>query len=312
MTKRKIIILIAIIIGILGLFFIFKPKKEIVKAPEIQATTVLVRTAEKGNLKKFLDLYGELKAENEVELTSPVTGKVLRFNRIEGQRVSRNQSVVLIDRFEVGARYAPAPVRSPVNGVVTRILVSEGNDVGIGTPVAMVGNINRLEAKIQVPEIYVPEIKIGQTVYFRTRAIPDRTFKGKIIRRDLSLNPETRSLTVRAMIPNTDHALFSGIFAESYIFTEEAKNIYVVPESALAKTKEGQDAIFINQNDVAVLRPIKIALRYRDLVAISEGVSEGEEMIVFGREYLSEGTPIRVLQEEIPETNKSIKDTTSV
>ena len=303
-SKIKITV---VIVGIVGLFvYRFKgPKAD--KTEIDRRTTVLVQKAEPTKLQRFLDLYGELKAENEVSVTSPVSGKVLRFNRLEGERVLRNQAVVSIDRFEVGARYAPAPVTSPVSGVVTRILVSEGEDVTMGTAVAMVGNVKVLEAEIQVPESYAPEVKIGQKVYFKTRAVPDRTFEGKITRRDLSLNPATRSLMVRAKIPNADNVLFSGIFAESYIFIEEVTNVYVVPESALAKTKEGQDAIFINENEVAVLRPVTISLRYRDKVAISEGVNEGEEMIVFGREYLSDGAPIRPLQETIE--NTSIKST---
>lgn len=266
-------------------------------------TTVLVRKAEYSSLQRFLDLYGELKAENEVSITSPVTGKVLRFNRYEGDVVRRNQSVVSIDRFEVGARYANAPVASPVSGVVTRILVSEGADVTVGTPVAMVGNINTLEAVIQVPENFAPEVKIGQKVYFQTRAISGRIFEGKITRRDLSLNPETRSLTVRAEIPNKDNVLFSGIFAESYIFIEEVTNVFVVPESALVKNKEGQDAVFVNENEIAVQKPINIALRYRDQVAIDSGIEEGEEIIVFGREYLSDGAPIRPIPETTSESS---------
>lgn len=308
MKKMLIISMVILLIaGAVG-FKIYKDKQSAKTIRTVDnRTTVLVQEAKAGSLQRFLDLYGELRAENEVELTSPVTGKVLRFNRLEGSPVRRNQSVVSIDRFEIGARYAQAPVASPVDGVVTRILVSEGADVGIGTPVATVGNINTLEAIIQVPESYAPEVKIGQLVYFRTRAIPDRTFEGKITRRDLSLNPDTRSLTVRAEIPNKDHVLFSGIFAESFVFIEEVTNVFVVPESALTKTKEGQDAIFINENEIAILRPVEISLRYRDKVAIASGVKEGEEMVVFGREYLSDGAPIRPLQQE---ENEEADDTT--
>ncbi len=298
---KKILILL-VVVGVLGGVFYFRTSQQPSQTRRERMvdnrTTVLVRKAEPGTLQRFLDLYGELKAENEVSVTSPVTGKVLRFNRLEGDRVTKGQSVVSIDRFEVGARYAAAPVASPVSGVVTRILVSEGADVGIGTAVAMVGNVNTLEAVIQVPESYAPEVKIGQTVYFKTRAVPDRVFEGKITRRDLSLDPTTRSLSVRAMIPNRDNALFSGIFAESFVFIEEATNVYVVPESALTKTREGQDAIFINVDEKAVLRPVEIALRYRDQVAIGSGISDGDEMIIFGREYLSDGAPIRPLSEQ--------------
>lgn len=305
MTKKKIvIILVVIVLGFVVLKLVNKSDTKTNK-DTILRTTVLVRKAKPGTLKKFLDLYSELRADKEVQLTSPVTGKVLKFNRIEGDKVSRNQAVVSVDRFEVGARYAAAPVLSPVTGVVTRILVSEGADVSVGTAVATVGNIDELEALIKVPENYAPEIKIGQSVFFQTRAVPDQIFEGKIFRKDLSLNPQTRSLTVRAKIPNKDHRLFSGIFAESYVFVEEATNVFVVPDSAIATTKEGLPAIFVNQDGVAVLKPIKIALSYRDQVAISEGVKEGEELIVFGREYLSEGALIQAIQEQEEEQTES-------
>ena len=302
-SKSKIIIAIIILVAVGLATYRILSNRKVDKKEVDNRTTVLVQKAAAGSLQRFLDLYGELKADNEVSLTSPVTGKVLRFNRYEGESVRRNQSVVSIDRFEVGARYAAAPVASPVNGVVTRILVSEGADVTIGTPVAMVGDINKLEAIIQVPESSAPEVKVGQKVYFKTRAIPNRIFEGKITRRDLSLNPETRSLTVRAEIPNKDHVLFSGIFAESFVFIEEATNVYVVPESALAKTKEGGDAIFVNKDEIAVLTPVEISLRYRDQVAIASGINEGDEMIVFGREYLSDGAPIRPLPQVSEVTN---------
>ncbi|MGL4394470.1 MAG: efflux RND transporter periplasmic adaptor subunit [Brevinema sp.] len=298
MTKKKLIIIIAVVL--LGGFLFLRGTSgnKSNKQDNTLRTTVLVRSAKAGTLKKYLDLYGEIKAENEVELTSPVTGKVLRFNRLEGQSVGRGQAVVSIDRFEVGARYAAAPILSPVSGVVTRILLSEGADVTVGTPVAVVGNIDRLEAQIQVPENLAPEVKVGQSVYFKSRSIPDRTFEGKITRRDLSLNPSTRSLTVRAMIPNRDRGLFSGIFAESYVFVEEATNVFVFPDSSLTKTKEGLPAVFVNQDGRAVLKPVTVALAYRDEIAISDGLVEGDEVIVFGREYLSEGAGIQVIYED--------------
>lgn len=298
LKKRTIIIIVAVVVLAVGIgIFLGTRNKGTEKGPQERITTVLVRKAEKSTLKRFLDLYAEFKAENEVELKSPVTGKVMSFSRLEGQKVARGQGVVTIDRFEVGARYAPATVQSPVSGVVTRILVSKGEDVNVGTSVAVVGNTDNLEARIQVPEVFASEVKIGQEVLFKTQAVPGRIFTGKITRKDLSLDPTTRSLTMRVMVPNPDHTLFSGIYAESFIFIEEARDVYVVPDTALSTTKEGQPAIFVNNNGIAVLRPVKIALRYRDQAAISEGIQDGDEMIVFGREYLSEGAPIRALFE---------------
>ncbi|MGL5721864.1 MAG: efflux RND transporter periplasmic adaptor subunit [Brevinema sp.] len=266
-------------------------------------TTVLVRPAEKSSMKRYLDLYGELRAENEVDITSPVTGKVQNLVRMEGDSVGRGQSLMTIDRFEVGVRYAPATVATPVGGVVTRILVNKGEDVIVGKSVAVVGNPDMIEAVIKVPESSAAEVEVGQEVFFQSRSISNQTFTGKIVRRDLSLDPTSRSLTVRANIPNKDRSLFSGIYAESYIFVEEATNVYVVPDSAITKTPDGKDAIYVSIDDKAELRPVTISLRYRDQVAISEGINDGESLVVFGREYLSPGVAIRPLDEKTVNSN---------
>lgn len=307
-SKKTLTVLALCVIGFIG-YRIFTTKKAAdANRNRERITTVLVRKAEKSSLKRFLDLYAELKAENEVQITSPVSGKVMRLSKLEGQSIGRGQSVLTVDRFEVGARYAPATVQSPVAGVVTRILVSEGEDVTAGKAVAVVGNPNRIEAVIKVPESSAHEIKIGQDVFFQSRSIPDRVFQGKVTRRDLSLDTASRSLTVRAMLSNTG-GLLSGIYAESYIYVEEATNVYIVPDSALTTTQEGKDAIYVSINDKAELRPVTIALRYRDQVALSEGIQEGDQMVVFGREYLSPGVAIRPMEETIKETTSGLIQT---
>ena len=302
-NKKRIFIIIGVAAVVLIAYRIITVNRANQAPSRERITTVLVRTAQKSSMKRFLDLYGELKAENEVEITAPVTGKVQSLVRVEGDTVARGQSIMTIDRFEVGVRYAPATVAAPVNGVVTRILVTKGEDVTVGKSIAVVGNPNVIEAVIKVPESTAAEVKLGQEVFFQSRSISNQVFKGTIVRRDLSLDPTSRSLTVRANIPNKDRTLFSGIYAESYIFVEEVSNVYVVPDSAITTTPEGKDAIYISVNDKAELRPITISLRYRDQVAISEGINDGESLVVFGREYLSPGVAIRPLDEKTVNSN---------
>ncbi|MGL5253749.1 MAG: efflux RND transporter periplasmic adaptor subunit [Brevinema sp.] len=305
-NRKTIFIIIGIVIFIVLVFRVISTRNAGKANARQRITTVLVRSAQKSSMKRFLDLYGDLKAENEVEITAPVTGKVQSLIRIEGDTVGRGQSLMTIDRFEVGARFAPATVASPVNGVVTRILVNKGEDVTVGKALAVVGNPNIIEAVIRVPEASAAEVEVGQEVFFQSRSVGDKIFKGSIVRRDLSLDPSSRSLTVRAIITNQERTLFSGIYAESYIFVEEVTNVYVVPDSSITKTPDGKDAIYVNINNKAELRPVTISLRYRDQVAISEGINDNESLVVFGREYLSPGVAIRPLDEKTVNSNSAV------
>lgn len=295
MEKRLLFFLVTfLLLG--GIFYSCGNKKEGRKKDEV--VSVLVGSVKKREMKKFLDLTGQLVGREEVKVFSDLPGKVASIKVKEGQYILKDGIIAYIDRSQVGMEYALAPVKSPISGYILSIYVVPGQLVAAGSvPIASVGNLKNMDVVISVPERYINEVNIGQKVYLKVSAYPDRVFEGEIYRRDLAVDPLSRTLTVRAAISNPEGKLFSGMYGDVSILLRHEKSIIVIPTSALIKTEDGDDAVYINENNRAVVRKVKVAFTYKDEAAISDGLKEGEEIVTFGREFLKNGTPINPLRE---------------
>ncbi len=295
MSKKPILIIFILVVLIPGLYSCGQKKR---KWGKEQTVSVLVDTVKKKEMKKFLDLTGQLVGREEVKVFSDLPGKLASIRVTEGQYVAKDMIIAYIDRSQPGMEFALAPVRSPISGYVLSVYVVAGQLVSAGTiPIASVGNINNMDVIISVPEKYISEINIGQKFYVKVTAYPDEIFEGEIYRKDLAIDPVSRTLTVRGKIYNTKGRLFSGMYADVSILLRSESSIIVVPMSAIIKTENNEDGVYINDKNKAVIRKVKIAFTYKDNAAIAEGLSEGEEIITFGREFLKDGTPINPIRE---------------
>lgn len=261
------------------------------------AVSVIVQKLEKGKLEQYLNLSGGLSARDEVNIYPDVNGKIANITKLEGKFVYKGEAVMYVDRFQVGAEFALSPVKAPLSGYVTRIMVSIGQNVSPAVPVASVGNIDKIDIMIYVPESKINEVQLGQKVYISVPAYPDKKFVGIIYRKDKAVDPLSHTLLVRASIDNTTKELLPGMYSDVSIFVRSAENVFVLPNSAIFK-KDKDYFVYVNITNTAVLKKVEYLFEYLDQVAIKSGLNEGDELIVFGREFLKEGSPIKPIYEE--------------
>ncbi|MFC1504118.1 efflux RND transporter periplasmic adaptor subunit [Spirochaetota bacterium] len=284
--------------------------------------TVVVEKIEKGSLDKFLKLNGTLVARNATGVYPDVPGKVASIKKFEGKEVKKDEVIMLIDRALIGANYKLSPVKSPVKGYITSLNVSIGSSVGPQMPVAAVGDIEQLDLHINVPERWVPEIKDGQEVIFSVPAMPGEEFIAKVYRKDYAINNMSQTLLVRATLPNHNKKLLPGMYADAAIRTRSAKNVFILPTSALVRM-EDKTFVYVaslsgipreaeNENDktnkggegkketiTALLKPINVLFIADTKAAVLEGLSENDDIVVFGKEFLTEGAPINAIREDV-------------
>ncbi|MGC8766014.1 MAG: efflux RND transporter periplasmic adaptor subunit [Brevinematia bacterium] len=293
---RKSLTLLLLLVFVVLAFYSCGQKKG--KWGKEQVVSVLVDSVKKKEMKQFLDLTGQLVGREEVKVFSDLPGRVASIRVVEGQYVAKDTVIAYVDRSQPGVEYALAPVKSPISGYVLSIYVVPGQLVSAGTvAIASVGNINNMDVIISVPERYVKDIKIGQKIYLKVTAYPDEIFEGEIYRKDMAVDPVSRTLTVRGKIYQSKGKLFSGMYGDVSILLREEPSIVVVPMSAIIKTEDNEFAVYVNENKKAVVRKVKIAFTYKENAAILEGLREGEEIVTFGREFLKDGTPINPLKE---------------
>lgn len=315
-----------IILLVLCMIFLSCKKNKKSASRRESAISVLVASPIKQSLDEYLNLSAEIKATREVEVSADVSGRVANILRYEGSFVGRGETIALIDRFVIGANYSYAPARSSIAGYVTKTYVPVGASVSASTPIANVADIRELEVEIQVPERSVADIKLGQKVYVNIPS-SDKVIEAIITKKDFAINPQTRTLTVKALIDNREQILLPGMFSDTSILLNSATNNIIVPNSAIFMDDLGRSYIYVVEDKVpnnkvdgvdvnaskeyrVYQREIDVLFTYKDKVAIRSGIEEGEEVVMFGREFLKDGSLINriendpfILEFVTPQTN---------
>lgn len=303
-----------LILLILSMLLISCNKQENLQRKETPIS-VLVAAPIKQNLNEYLDLSAEIKAIKEVEISSDVPGKIANILKYEGSFVRKGETIALIDRFVIGANYSYAPARTPIAGYVTTTYMAVGASIAASTPIANVADISQLEVEIQVPERSITGVELGQAVFIRVPSSPNKEIEAKITKRDYAVNPSTRTLMVKALIDNKDRLLLPGMFSDVSILLNSADNVFVIPNSSVFSDDLGKNYIFVVKEDSAVprdgnisentdsqyrayTREVNILFTSKDKVALSSGLEEGEEVVMFGREFLKDGSLINRIEND--------------
>ena len=124
-------------------------------------------------------------------------------------------------------------VRSPMDGIVDRRLVGDGEAVNPGQPLYSVVNLDTLELAAKVSAHHLPSVKVGAPVVFQLDAYADRRFEGVVARVEPMADPATRQLTVYVRLPNARHELVGGLYATGLLVGERSVDAVTVPTGAL-------------------------------------------------------------------------------
>ncbi len=110
-------------------------------------------------------------------------------------------------------RLSKHTIRAPFNGIVGIRLLSAGAFVSVGTAIVNLEKIDTLKLDFKLPELFLADVQVGQTVDVIVDALPGRTFQARIYAIDPQVDVNGRALQVRARLPNTDLVLRPGLFA---------------------------------------------------------------------------------------------------
>jgi membrane fusion protein (multidrug efflux system) len=190
-------------------------------------------------------------------------------------------------------KLAKTRICSPLQGTVKEKRLTAGDYVRNGSPLLWIVRADPIKLSFTVPEKDVGKLKAGQDVQFRVDAFPDREFKGRISTIYPSLEEKTRTLQAEALVPNNDGRLKPGLFAKVTLFTGVARDIVLVPVTAILY-EDSRTKVFVVDGDKAKERSVKIGSKQGEYVEISEGLQKGETVVVAGQNNLAEGVKISV------------------
>lgn len=170
---------------------------------------------------------------------------------------------------------------SPVKGIVTKRLVTQGTYVQTGMPLLEVADLSTIWVDTDIYQYEVPWIKVGQKVEMSLAYLPGETFAGQIDYIYPFLNGATRTVRVRLRFPNPQLKLKPEMFAQVQIKSPVSKEVVVVPSEAVLDTGLKQRVFIALGNGQFEPREVKLGVygdgnQYREVLA---GLRGGEEVV---------------------------------
>ena len=191
-------------------------------------------------------------------------------------------------------KFGDTEVRAPFDGAVAKRTLMPGEYVKVGQPLFQIVSLDPLKMTGEVPERFLPDVHQGDEVEAHTDAFANRTFEGKVSRVSPSVNPQSRSFTVEALISNKERVLRPGMFAKLHLHFSGEESAVVVPESALSAFA-GVSRVFVIAGNVAHEKKVEIDQHLPDgNVAIKGDVKASDQVAVAGLARLAEGVPVVV------------------
>jgi multidrug efflux pump subunit AcrA (membrane-fusion protein) len=230
------------------------------------------------------------------------------------ERVSAQQAAIA----QAKEQLSYASIRSPIDGVVTQRVTEQGNFLQANGEVLRLGDFRRIKVNVEVSELALAKIRVGQTVKVRLDAFSNQTFTGKVSRISPAADRTARLVPIEVIIPNSNGRIGSGLLARVSFENNIASRV-VVPETAVAqigarskergaREKEGDNSplptphsplptsatVFVINGEKVTARSVKLGERADGRVEILSGLQPGERFVAKSGRPLKNGETVRL------------------
>jgi multidrug efflux system membrane fusion protein len=255
----------------------------------LQRDQALLQTAEL-DLKRYQDLaktnaIPRQQLDTQVSLVAQYQGNVL-------------SDQAQIDTQRLNVEYCR--IKSPVNGIVGLRLVDPGNYV---TPqmtpgLVVITQVEPISVIFPVAEDNLPQIRkrmrevgtLPVTAY--DRGVTMQLSSGELRATDSQINTTTGTLNMRAQFSNTDRNLFPNQFVNIRLLIDTLHDATVVSTSAIQRGAPGTFVYLLRPDGTVEVRPIVLGPTSADRVAITNGISPGDRVVIDGADKLRNGAKI--------------------
>ncbi|WP_416672189.1 efflux RND transporter periplasmic adaptor subunit [Egbenema bharatensis] len=204
-------------------------------------------------------------------------------------------------------------LRASVEGSVLERILEPGELAQPGSEILRLGDLSQVKVEVQISELELSGIQLGQTAEVRLDAFPDQVFPGQVTQISPAADPTARLIPVEVTIPNLEGRIGSGLLARVSFESQEAQQV-VVPETAIelaADTPGDPDmadsadpgdlqtaTLFVlnrsTEEPTVEARSVQLGDRADNQIQILSGLDPGEEFIVRSSGALNDGDPVRL------------------
>jgi membrane fusion protein, multidrug efflux system len=215
----------------------------------------------------------------KAEYDTAVSGQAAAQALVEEHRAKLRQTLIV----------APFAGRLGINSV------NFGDYVNAGQDIVSLQALDPIYIDFSVSEINVHQISPNQELTVTSESVPNVIFKGKVLAIDPLVDAKTRSLKVRAVIPNHEEKLLPGTFAAVTLLVGSPKQIIKIPQTAVVYDNSG-NYVYKDAGGRAKKTPVVLGERDKENIEIKTGLNVGDNVVTDGQLKIStDGTPITVV-----------------
>lgn len=196
----------------------------------------------------------------------------------------------------VRSRLADRLITAPFGGHVGLRQISPGALVSPGDVITTLVDDSRMKLDFTVPAIYLTSVHRGTVIEASTPVFPNRSFAGEVSSVDSTIDPVTRSITVRAIIPNEQHDLVPGMLMTLNLLRNERDAIVISEEAVIPRGTNNFVMVVDMDNEpyTAEQRAVQLGTRIPGRVEVTAGLDVGEAIISHGTLKVRPGAPVRI------------------
>ncbi len=201
--------------------------------------------------------------------------------QLDDRAAAVEEAEALIESIK--ARIADRIIRAPFDGVVGLRNISVGTLVTPGDVITTLDDVRTIKLDFSVPAIYLANLRPGLPIVATTPALDNRPLAGEIRSVDTRVDPVTRSLTARAILPNPDGALKPGLLVTVELLKNPRRALIVPEEALIARGRRTYVRVVDEAAETRVVeKEVAIGNRRPGEVEIVTGLGEGEKVITHG------------------------------
>jgi len=191
-------------------------------------------------------------------------------------------------------RLSYARITAPFSGYITKRYLDPGALVTPSTSILFtLMDLDEMKIIVNVLEQDIPRVSIGSEATIRVDAFPGKTFIGHVTKFSQAVDLATRTMAVEIDIPNPDHLLRPGMFADVSLIVGELKEALTLPTQGILHDDQGP-YVFIARQDTSYRVRITTGIEQESRMVIVTGLTGTEDVITTGQQFVRDGGPISI------------------
>ena len=203
-----------------------------------------------------------------------------------------------------------ATISAPISGIIGERNYEAGDMASPAMPIVSIVQMDNVKIEMNATEEDLGQLKIGLNAEVLVRSYPNQIFKGRVYKISPILDPITRMVAVEVLVPNPQHQLKPGMYAEVKVITGTIENTLVVPryaviENTSLENQNGEDRVVknyfvfvVNDSSRAEQRELEVEYINHIQLSVLSGVNVNDNLVVTGQNNLRDGMPVLIINDE--------------